>query len=169
MFEHMSKHKKIVVSGPQRSGTTICAKMIAEDTGHICLLEETFSGQNFWGDFENLYKTLIGKSNIVCQVPSLSPYVHLLPKDVAVVFMIRDISEILASENRISWQDQKRQLERYFREDGKPSELKYDVWYNYQRPRITHCYEVPYNNLKDHPLWVSKENRANFGPRQTEI
>lgn len=169
MFEYLKAFDKIVVSGPQRTGTTICTKMIAADTGHECLLEESFSGENFWGDFENLYKTLLSDKKVVCQVPSLSPYVHLLPENVAVIFMMRHSNDIRASEKRINWQDQQRQLERYFRTEGEAHHVKYEVWDKYQKPHIKNCFEIPYGSLEGHPLWIEKDKRKDFGPRQTNL
>ena len=34
MFEYLKEFPVVLVTGPQRSGTRICAKMIAHDTGH---------------------------------------------------------------------------------------------------------------------------------------
>lgn len=169
MFEYLKEYKKIVVSGPQRSGTTICAKMIASDLCYTCLLEETFSTNYNWGDFQRLFKSLLKDNCKVCQIPALSPYLHLLPEDVAVIFMMRDIEDIKISEKRINWTDEQRMLSRYYRTSGNISETKYEVWKEYQKPFIKHAYEIPYESLKEHPMWVDKKNRINFGPRQTEI
>jgi hypothetical protein len=42
MFEHLAVHSKIVVTGPQRSGTRIASQMIASDTGHEFVDEVDF-------------------------------------------------------------------------------------------------------------------------------
>src|SRR5579875_68345 len=42
MFEHLAVHPMIVVTGPQRSGTRIAARMIAADTGHRFVDETEF-------------------------------------------------------------------------------------------------------------------------------
>ena len=42
VFEHLLNFAVVLVSGPQRSGTTICAKMIAHDTGHTYIPESEY-------------------------------------------------------------------------------------------------------------------------------
>jgi len=39
MFKYLTKYNHILVTGPQRSGTTIAAKMIAKDTRHKYIKE----------------------------------------------------------------------------------------------------------------------------------
>jgi len=170
MFENLNKHRHIVVTGPQRSGTTICTKMIADSLGHQCILEEEFSTDNVRKDFNLLYMRLQDKkdSKAVYQVPALSAYVHLLPAHVAVVFMIRSESGIRASQNRIGWPDEQRMLSRYFRIAGPISSVKYEVWKLWQKPCITHAYEIEYESLKGHHLWINEGLRRSFGPRTTE-
>jgi hypothetical protein len=45
VFEHLAVHRKILVTGSFRSGTTIAGKMIAHDTGHCYLDESAFIGR----------------------------------------------------------------------------------------------------------------------------
>lgn len=168
MFEELNQHKHIVVSGPQRSGTTICARMISYSLEHACYLEETFATHHWWGDFQKLFMFLLEHKNgkVVCQCPALSAYVHLLPEDTAVVFMKRPIKDILASEARINWTDAPRMLNRYFKSNGIVSEIKYLVWYQYQKKLIRYAYDIDYKELKKHPLWVEKNQRKDFSSRQ---
>jgi hypothetical protein len=45
--------------------------------------------------------------------------------------------------------------------------VKYAHWENTQRDTVTHPFEVEYESLSEHPLWVPKAQRAGWGPRQT--
>lgn len=49
------------------------------------------------------------------------------------------------------------------------SETKYMIWENYQKPLVKYAYDLEYNSIKGHKLWVDKEKRKNFGSRQTEV
>lgn len=173
MFEYLKKHTQILIVGPQRSGTTIATKMIAHDLGYFPYLEE-----HILYNFETLRAMIITNHREnkggVYQAPNFSAYCHLIPAEPAVVMMVRDVGDILASQERIGWGgpgglNEQKELELYFRDTGIASEVKYEVWNKYQKKLIKHPYEVQYESLKGHPLWVEKEKRKNFGPRQTEI
>jgi len=163
MFEHLKRCAKILVTGPQRSGTTICAKMVAADTGHRFLSEGHLEG----GDPRRRLRKLLQDENIVVQCPSLSRWVHEYEgDDVLIVFMRRDAADIVASERRVGWSP-RWQLEFYGAADGEIiSEVKRRFWEEEQKPGIRHWLEVEFESLAGHPLWVPKERRAGFGPRQ---
>ena len=97
MFENLAVHNKIVVTGPQRSGTRIGAKMIAADTGH-----------QFVDEAEFLIKdtTCSGSSSqrdgVVVQAPHmLKDVVDDPPPGILIVLMRRDLDQIHASAARI--------------------------------------------------------------------
>lgn len=47
MFEHLKAYKRIVVSGPQRSGTRIVAKAVAQDTNKSFIDEVDIAVHDF--------------------------------------------------------------------------------------------------------------------------
>jgi len=170
MFEHLKKWPRILVVGPQRSGTRICTTMISEDTGHWFVGEEEFGVDSL----NRLWKILQISSNVVIQAPAMSIYSNLLAADdegLAVVMMIRDLEDIKASEERIRWQweiPEYIRLQTLHSESLSAAELKYGTWKAYQKECLgEQGFEVEFNSLEQHGLWIAKPGRLRFGPRQT--
>jgi hypothetical protein len=168
MFENLKAWPRIVVGGPQRSGTSIIAKMISHDTRHRLFGEErirTDSMNRFW----NLLRTT---RNGVFHCPAMTRWLHLLAKEdrgLLVVMCKRSLDEIKASQERIRWMWEAPELLRYDRTSGSQAEIKYAFWENHQKPALQEQgLEVEYSTIKEHPLWVSPEDRKNFTVRQTE-
>lgn len=180
MFKHLAKHDVILVSGPQRSGTRIAAQMIAADTGHRYVDEREYGVHDTIGfmwalDFYN---------QIVVHCPSMS---HIVDKVVSkaelVVWMIRNLDDIRASEIRVNWTigvykelynygvgstDNTGPAIRYRKHGGQIAPLKYAHWWSVQRDKCPNWLEIEYESLAQHELWVSKENRENFKTEQTK-
>lgn len=160
----LGKFDKIIVTGPQRSGTRICAKMIAHDTGHR-YVDESEVG------IDSLYRlrTLLQSNHrFVVQCPALCRHVHVFSDDdTAIVLMRRDVEDIIASQKRIGWSWEKVELARYDRSDGAIAEVKYRFWEEGQRRQIRHAFEIEYESLARHPLWVPKLLRRSFRAGQT--
>ena len=66
MFENLAVHKKIVVTGPQRSGTRIGAKMIAADTGYQFVDEAEFLIKD-----SDLFREFLQRDGVVVQAPHM--------------------------------------------------------------------------------------------------
>ncbi len=166
MFKHLARHSVILVTGPQRAGTTICAKMIAADTGHEYVDEDDYGPHNKRGWIH----TIIDHENVVIHCPTMCRYVHQLGEVALVVMVCRNVIDIVNSQERIGWGKANEALElaRYKKAEDPVAAIKYDFWCKYQRTTITNWLEVEYKNLAAHPLWVDKRERAIFGPRQTE-
>lgn len=185
--------RTIVVTGPERSGTNIAAKMIAHSLG--C----DYVPENSWGsDFGKLWAILnTADRRLVVHAPHLTYRVHEIDAHcgdhVLVVFMLRSVSEIVASQRRIGWgkttglsvdgEDPKgwgnpesvwfdRPSNDVFEEIIDPSrhlcENRQLVWHLRQKQHVKNLIEVAYESLQTHPLWLDKERRQNFHPHQTE-
>lgn len=167
MFEHLKKWERILVTGPQRSGTRIASQMIAHDTDYWFVGEEDFGVDSL----NRLWKKLQTSRNIVVQGPAIACYVHLLgviDPGLAVVMMIRDLEDIKASEERIFWRWEMPELIRQHSVEGNSAANKYLAWRGFQRGDLgDQAVEVEYNSLEAHGLWVAKPGRARFGPRET--
>lgn len=164
MFDWLSAFDKVLVTGPQRSGTRIAAKMIAYDTG-LEFIDEDEIG---WDGFYRIAPIIESERNVVIQCPSLCRYMHMFNYDnVAIVLMRRNIEDIIASQKRICWRWEWLELARYDLSEGVISEVKYKFWDQYQKEKIKHSFEVSYEKLAEHLLWIEKKDRQYFLPRQT--
>lgn len=172
MFEHLAKHRKILVTGPHRSGTTFAATAIAHDTGHGLIREELsrfrYDALRYW--------LVDAHMPLVCQAPYAAEICHTF-SDVLVVWMVRDIEDIKASQSRMVMEDGTPvnwgriaygQLRAYHEQAGEIAEIKYRNWPG-QRAQIANWLEVDYESLRDHPLWVEAPLRKNFHVRQTSV
>lgn len=156
-FKEFSKFKRILVSGPQRSGSEICAKMIANDGGFELIRESMYSFHN-----EDKFDDLLKQENIVVHCPAMAHIVHKYGDDeTLIIFMKRNIKDILKSQEVINWtKTQKRwEMKKYGFKRGIISKIKYDYWEKYQKNKIKHFLEIQYESLKVHPFWKNPEDR----------
>lgn len=160
----------ILVTGPQRSGTTIAAECIAADLGRVCVKEEAFGvGGTPGGSVADWWRLILAAEPAVVQCPSMSVFAHYVPEPWVVVWMVRPLEEIFASEERINWDGEQVETDRYFHMDGGSSaQVKRFNWNEFQVKSLgDRAFELDYHSLSSHRLWVPKEQRVNFGPRQT--
>lgn len=160
MFEHLSTYKKIFVVGLGRSGTRICAKMIAQDTG-LNFIDETE-----WGVYEIEKLKFLDKyrSNFVVQANSayyMMPYFSR--ENTLIVWVKRDLAEIKASWDRLK---ELGSINTMWSKDVPPQlnltpDERITLW-DSKKSRIQNVLEINYNDLKEHPLWVDKEERKEF-------
>jgi hypothetical protein len=164
LFAWLRPFEIVLVTGPQRSGTRICAKMIAHDTGHSYVDEAQIGVDSLY----RLWTLLRDQRPVVVQCPALCRHVHVFSADdTAIVLMRRDVEDIIASQRRIGWHWEELELARYDRSAGVIAEVKYAFWDDYQRQRTRHAFEVAYHSLAQHPLWVTKDLRWDFEAAQT--
>lgn len=166
MFEHLTEFDVILVTGPQRSGTRIAAKMIAQDTGYEYVDEVHVATDSLY----HLGMWMRYRSSSVIQCPALMYCIENFSYDnTAIVIMKRDEGDIIASQERIGWEWE--WLERihysHYQKHWPISRCKYAKWNAKQVIAVEHSFEVEYESLSEHPLWVPKENRANFHFNQT--
>ena len=179
MFKHLKKHRNIFVTGPHRSGTTIAAKMIANDTGHDLVLEDDF----YYSNLKQLLTFIQSDYGpLVVQCPFLSDIIHDLNylgdidmEQSLVVFMHRYRRDIIASEGRARTKNgspvdfdriAQGQKNRYHSKTAQHiSDLKYEAWED-QCKVIPNGLDVGYEELKAHPMFIN--GKRNFSIRQTE-
>lgn len=165
MFEYLKKYKRIIITGPQRAGTRIGAKMIAHDTGHEYIDETVFNVSHL----EKLNDIMKYEENIVIQGPGISAFIERYSNsENLIVFMMRPVNDIKISEVRIKWNCHYEELKKYGREDGDPSEVKYEEWKK-QKKNVLNWLEIDYDSLSTHSLWIEKSQRLDFIPSQTTI
>lgn len=177
MFEYLKDFRIVLVSGPHRSGTTITTKMIAHDTGARYCPEEAFGHDNVVA-----WRALIAEpERKVIQCPSMCAFLGevQIVDDVtmAVVMVHRGMDDILRSQHKIGWTWSGAYSGRYRVElscygtwgGANLAENKYVWWEEMLSEHLPHAYDVHYEDLATHPLWLPKSARANFGPRQIAL
>lgn len=164
MFEYLGVYRAVIVTGPQRAGTRIAAKMIAHDTGF-----EYVDERDYHTDSLGHFVGFLNRARVAIQAPTMCRYAHYFGdiRNVAIVLMRRPLDEIVASQKRIKWGYERVELMRYERMNGNIAQVKYDYWDRFQKARIVNAFEVEYHDLEAHPLWLPPEERQEFGPFQT--
>lgn len=164
MFDNIKDFKRIVISGPQRSGTRIIAKAIAMDTEKTYIDEKEINFHDF-----RLLEWYLHKDNVVIQCPGLCHKLHEISTNLTLILLVRrPVEEIIASENRIGWPDISRnqELSKYGYSTGIISRIKYEFWDTYQKSLLgDKAGEFNYNDIKKHPLFI--EDRKIFKWDQT--
>lgn len=161
MLEHLKLGSHILVTGSQRSGTTIAGKIIAAET-HLPYIDEAQFRVDDLASFIRL-----AKKPGVYQAPGLCHVAHTLPYIDTVIFMTRSFDEIQRSVQRIEW-GKYNNIERS-KYTTRPNpvtswHMKWIVWDSIQR-ELCNGQDLEYHSLKDHPLWIAE--RKNFTPKQT--
>ena len=137
--------------------------MIAYDLNYWFYTEEQIRVWELWRAKRELKRS----RKFVLQAPALCRVIHeLSTPDVAIVLVRRDLDDIEASEIRVKWGGQEHELRQYGAKEGRIAEIKYDYWDNYQKALIHNPFEIEYESLRDHPMWIPKGERVDFGPRQ---
>jgi hypothetical protein len=167
MFEHLAVHQKIVVTGPQRSGTRIGARMIAADTGHDFVDEAEFLIKD--GD---LFRQFLERDGVVVQAPHmLKDVVDDPPPGIFIVLMRRDLDDIHSSATRIRWAEDfggnTTELKKFGLTEGDSAAVKYEYWDTHEKraPFL----ELKYASLAAHPMFVVPEQRTTFHHWQTQV
>lgn len=167
MFEKLAVYPKIVVTGPQRSGTRIAAKMIAADTGHEFVDEASFRAYDV-----QRWREILQRDRIVVQSPHmLKDVVDDPPPGIFVVLMRRELAKIHESEQRIRWEQDlhgnTHELGKFGCAEGDSAQIKYDYWQTH--PKTAPFLELQYESMRAHHLFIPDELRRDFGPLQTDL
>jgi hypothetical protein len=158
------------VTGPHRSGTTICARMIAADTGHDLVIEDDFG----FAKLPQLAAFI--QSNyapIVVQCPFLADIIHDLKylidldmDEVLVVFMHRYLRDIIASEDRtrVDFNSMGNAIKKRINaeSDQHVSDIRYEAWSD-QCQVIPHALDVGYESMRQHYMWLEDRKQLPFG------
>ncbi|HXW77882.1 MAG TPA: hypothetical protein VEJ84_00205 [Acidimicrobiales bacterium] len=166
MFEYLAVHKRIVVTGPQRSGTRIGAQMIAADTGQRFVDEAEFLIKD-----TGLFREFLQQEGVVVQAPHmLKDVVDDPPPGIFIVLMRRDLEDIHSSAQRIGWTENfggnTTELKKFGLTEGDSAAVKYEYWDSHEKSAP--YMELQYETLRAHPMYVPTEQRKSFGHWQTQ-
>ena len=169
MFEHLKQFDRVLVTGPQRSGTRICAKMIAYDTGHRFVDEREFGTD----DFDRLNQLILDEANIVVQCPALSTHIDRVVVPIGsrmiAIWMERGLGAIRQSERRIGWSAKAQRKMLFDRLATLPIAELQRIFWEWQKHYLYYnrSHEVFYSSLQKHPLWIDEEAREGWAWDQT--
>lgn len=156
----------MLVTGPQRSGTTFVSNCLARDNNLKYIDEAEFDVSNF-GQF--IEATCMNK-NWVAQGPGMMPHlfkIQAVYPDITFIIIKRNIEDIEKSQERISWEYENYEKENLGFTDSpmKISRIKYMLWDSWKQ-KFNHYIEYDYEDFKSHPYWIEKEKRTNFNAKQ---
>lgn len=156
MFSYLRPFEIILITGPQRSGTTLCARIIKHDLGYTYIDEARFRIH----DVQLALRQAEAYRPCVVQGPGLLKDAMVFGQlgYCAVVLMLRDTLDIADSiyrrKNNLAWIERMR---RYVDTSLMTEPLNYfgEVVYNYWEDEverhIKHLYKVDYESLSNHP------------------
>ena len=162
LVKQCSGYKRILVAGPQRSGTTFTAKALAKSLG-VQFIDESDNPGKFDCD------------SYVWQFASRAHTLHERYDYDLVIWMNRDKKEVEDSEKRIEWEWFDMHRTEYFAVFGKEAkefdsnyDMKHHYWSSVQKDLIdAKVIEFNYSDLKDAPGYLEKEERKHFWNKQT--
>lgn len=176
----------VIVIGPQRSGTRIASKILAEELKSTWIPEDEIDVDDIvlagrWMD--------VPGARWVMQAPGLTHQVVLIrnlglvpnKKPPAFVFMHRRMKDILRSERRIEWREHghhEEEVAKYlqipaFRKIAERYDdiaaVKLVCWQKIQRPALGElAFDLEYTALAEHRLWIPPARRKRFHAHQTQ-
>ena len=182
-------YKRIIIVGPQRSGTTFTSQALANTLNFRNVDEDEFNVRDV-----DMFRNIMKQENIVIQAPAMTCRIQtLVGDDDLVIFMSRKWSDIVKSvirknDGRLSnWvlMETMFNIDRYhFNEyDNTAGEFfdkyvsknsyyldsYYSIWKHYQSTVIPNYITLEYESMKTHPMWLNKDQRKNFSGKQTTI
>ena len=181
-------YKRIIIVGSQRSGTTFTSQALANTLNFRNVDESEFNVRDV-----NMFRNIIKQENIVVQAPAMTCRIQaLVGDDDLVVFMSRKWSDIVKGVHRknkslSNWilMETMFNIERYYFNEYDNTAGKffdkhvnknsyyldayYNMWKHYQSKVIPNCITLKYESMKNHPMWLDKSQRKNFGDKQTTL
>ena len=173
LLDKAKNYSRIIVTGPQRSGTTYCAYILAKDLDYPHFDEKIFSSGNY-----NKFKNYISKNNYVLQTAVFTYCLQDINlESTLIIWMDRDNKDIAESEKRIKWRGLKGTKSRYskyyphyrdlinsFKENAP---LKKHIFDKIQIPEMqVDWIKVPYDILNQTSEFKTKEERKKFTSKQ---
>lgn len=180
----IKKYSRVLVLGPQRSGTNIAAKILAHESGYPLFSERQFGESSCVIDkppthSEKLEDFMQTEPSYVLQSPVLTYTAQTLDvSDAIVCFISRPILEIEDSRTSSDWPGAEREWRKYQASFPEMTEdlsavnlatVQVKTWKEIQKEQMKLPFiELTFSDLQNHPLWVQKTERGSFAIGQTE-
>jgi len=159
MFEHLANFPHVIVVGPHRSGTTFVAHAIGHDTGKIVLDEKMVDHAKV----RRIPEVLSRYKEAVLQAPYALPWAPVLSdEDTAVVCCHRSHKDIENSVKR-----SKTSRGKIISVPGFSSQQAEALW-NKIRDLVANPFDINYEDMQNHLLYVPSENRKNWHHKQVD-
>lgn len=159
---------KILVTGPQRTGSTFVSHCIAQDLNLPHFDEGLFEATNY----EKFLEIAQEHEQWVIHGPALLHKIveiNSLFSGIKFVVLRRSIDDIVKSEKRIGWSDADERTSFNAWDDPRPiSIIKYEFW-DVTKHQLTSWEEFEYEQFKTHPLWINQESRTDFHSKQWQV
>jgi len=173
LLDKAKNYSRIIVTGPQRSGTTYCAYILAKDLGYTHYDEKSFDTSNY-----NKFKNQISKNNFVLQTAVFTYCLQdINTPSTLIIWMDRNNKDILESEKRIKWRGLEGTKKHYmgyypghkdlinsFTENAPLKKHIFDKIQIYKMQ--TEWLKVPFNILNQTSEFKTKEERKKFTPKR---
>lgn len=162
LVEVCKNYKRIIVAGPQRSGTTFTSRALAKSLNYQ-IVDEAETPDRFGSD---------------CYVWQFACRVHLLHNTDdydLVIWMKRKKEDVEKSEKRIEWEWFDFHRDEYVSVFGDKAmsfdnnyDMKHYFWNKVQKKSISSDFiEFQYENLSDAPGYLTADKRKGFSRKQT--
>ena len=164
-LEPYCKFDKIVIVGPQRSGTRFATWAIAHDLG-LKFIDQRGIRIN---KFSHLVSALDTYDRVAIQGTGCTHCIHKLKRDDTLVVYVRRLpAHVLASQQRIQWQEETWEAakipEKY--RIYPLCEGRFQYWRDEQCLSIPNWTILPYDSLRQHPLFIDEKDRARLNGGQ---
>lgn len=173
ILNKLSEFDVVYVTGPQRSGTTFVSNYLSKKLGYKLIDEADYEINSF----VKMQALINEAGKCVVQCPAQS---HNILKfgdtNSIVVYMIRDVFDIIKSEIRINWNKQgardreyakySKHFPTYTLSEIPISVIKYKVWEEVQKPHINNYIELKYSDLNTIDGWLNPIDRKQFKSKQ---
>lgn len=164
-FDWAKPFRCIVVTGCQRSGTSIASKMIAHSLGRELIDEDDYGTKDYkrW-----ISEVRHNRASFVIQSPAMSRFIeNVALSDVLIVYMLRNRDDVQRSIERIDWKDWNDRVQYPPDRNAHIYDIKKNFW-QLQKNSVMNWVELNYEGLASHNLWIKKDKRKDFQSRQTK-
>ena len=151
-LEQIATFEKILVTGPQRSGTTFVSWILQRMRGYPHVVMP-------YNSYDRACAQLA--EPCVMHGPGVSRWCHDLAIEfdpIAVVWMRRPTPEVVRSQQRIKWAAEPIEKRIYGTGRGPICEVKHEFWDRHQKALVPFPFEIHYHDLRQHPDWVEKRS-----------
>ena len=155
-FSSLSEFERIVVVGPQRSGTKIAANMICCEIGYSLVMH------HYMPPNENGLNKFRAESSIVLHSPGFFKFRKDIQDTDAMIFVWRELDDIRKSEERFNMPVKIKHYDTIYNISlASDAKSKQDMWSD-EHKDLKNAFNIRYEDLKDHELWANKDERSKF-------